>query len=125
MCGVGHLQYEQYSQFPFSQYQSTITFTWGTQWYTWLRDCVTSQKVAGSIPNGIRIFHRLNPPGSITTQGSTQPLTEMSTRNISCGGKGSRCMWRLCGKLGTSTPRKTQGLSRPAQGLLYHKFYLH
>jgi len=24
--------------------------------------------------------------------GSTQPLTEMSTRNISCGGKGGRCV---------------------------------
>ena len=24
--------------------------------------------------------------------GSTQPLTEMSTRNVSCGGKGGRCL---------------------------------
>jgi len=24
--------------------------------------------------------------------GSTQPLTEMSTKNISCGGKGGRCV---------------------------------
>jgi len=27
------------------------------------------------------------------TLGSTQPLTEMSTRNISLWGKGGRCIW--------------------------------
>jgi len=30
----------------------------GTRWRSWLRHCVTSRKVAGSIPDGvIRIFH--------------------------------------------------------------------
>jgi len=30
---------------------------WGTQWHSWLRHCDTSRKVAGSIPDGVGIFH--------------------------------------------------------------------
>jgi len=33
-----------------------------------------------------------NPSGCTVALGSTQPLTEMSTRNISLGGKGGRCV---------------------------------
>jgi hypothetical protein len=30
----------------------------GTQWCSWLKHCTTSQKVAGSIPDGVTgIFH--------------------------------------------------------------------
>jgi len=48
----------------------------------------TSRKVAGSIPDGFNgIFHWHNPSGRIMALCSTQPLTEMSTRNISWGGK--------------------------------------
>jgi len=48
--------------------------------------CATSRKVAVSIPVGaIRIFHCHNPSGRPMTVGSTQPLTEMSTRNTSWG----------------------------------------
>ena len=51
---------------------------------------------AGSIPDCvIGIVHRHNPSRRTMTLGSTQPLTETSTRNISCGwgdGKGSRCV---------------------------------
>ena len=51
-----------------------------------------SRKVAGSIPDGvIGIFHGHNPFGRTIALGSTQPLTEMSTRNISWG-KGGRCV---------------------------------
>ena len=40
----------------------------------------------GSIPDGFTvIFHCHNPPGRTMALGSTQPLTEMSTRNISLG----------------------------------------
>jgi len=43
--------------------------------------------VAGSIPDGvIGTFHRRNPSGRSMVLGSTQSLTEMSTRNISWGG---------------------------------------
>ena len=53
------------------------------RWRSWLRHCATSQKVAGSIPDGvIGIFHWHNPSGRTMALGSTQPLTEMSTRNI-------------------------------------------
>jgi hypothetical protein len=51
-----------------------------------LRHCDTGPKVAGSIPDGvIGIFYRLNPFGRTMTLGFTQPLTEMSTTNISGG----------------------------------------
>jgi hypothetical protein len=50
--------------------------------------CATSRKVAGSIPDGVSgIFYWHNPSGRTTALGSTQPLTEISTRNISWGVK--------------------------------------
>ena len=52
----------------------------------WLRCCATNRKVAGSVPDGvIGIFHWHNPPDPTMALGSTQPLTEMSTRRISWG----------------------------------------
>ena len=58
----------------------------GPRWSSWLRHCATSQKVAGSIPDGvIGIFHWHNPSGRTMALGSTQPLTEISTGNISWG----------------------------------------
>jgi len=55
-------------------------------WRTLLRHCATSRKVSCSIPDGvIAIFHRHNPSDRAMALGSTQPLTEMSTRSISCG----------------------------------------
>ena len=56
----------------------------GRRWHSWLRHCATSRKVAGSIRyNLIGIFHWRNPSGCTMALGSTQPLIEMSTRNIS------------------------------------------
>jgi hypothetical protein len=58
----------------------------------WLMHCATLRKVAGSIPDGvIRIFRGYNPSGRTMALGSTQPLTEMNTRDISWG-KGGRCV---------------------------------
>ena len=58
----------------------------GTAVAQWLRCCATNQKVAGSIPDDvIGIFHGHNPSDRTVALGSTQPLTEMSTRNISWG----------------------------------------
>ena len=52
----------------------------------WLRCCATNRKVAGSIPDGVTgIFHRHNPSDRPMALGSTQPLTQMSTRRISWG----------------------------------------
>jgi hypothetical protein len=48
--------------------------------------CATNRKVAGSIPAGvIGIFRLRNPSDRTMALGSTQPLTEMSTRSISWG----------------------------------------
>jgi hypothetical protein len=55
---------------------------------SWLRHCATSRWFAGSIPDGVTgIFHWHNPSGRTLTLGTTQPLREMSTRNISWGVK--------------------------------------
>jgi hypothetical protein len=47
--------------------------------------CATNRQIAGSIPVGVSgyFFHWHNPVGRTMPLGSTQPLTEMSTRNIS------------------------------------------
>ena len=61
---------------------------WGTAVAQWLRCCATNRKVAGSIPDRvIGIFHWHNPSDRTMALESTQPLTEMSTRSISGGGK--------------------------------------
>jgi hypothetical protein len=53
-----------------------------------LRRYATSRKVPGSNPDEVDFFFNLPNPSSRTmAPGSTQPLTEMSTRNIP-GGKG-------------------------------------
>jgi hypothetical protein len=58
----------------------------GTRWRSWLRHYATRRKFAGSIADGvIGIFHWNNPSGRTMVLGLTQPLTEMSTRNISWG----------------------------------------
>ena len=50
----------------------------------------TSQKIAGSIPaDAIRIFYWLNPCGRPMALGFTQPITEMSTKNISSAPTGT------------------------------------
>jgi hypothetical protein len=61
---------------------------------SWLRHYATSQMVAGSIPDEvIRIFffNLPNPSSRTMAPGSTQPLTEMSTRNLlGCKGRLAR-----------------------------------
>jgi hypothetical protein len=58
----------------------------GTAVAQWLRYCATNQKVAGSIPDGVvEFFIDINPSDRTMALGSTQPLTEMSTRSISWG----------------------------------------
>jgi hypothetical protein len=58
----------------------------GTAVAQWLRYCATNQKVAGSIPDGVMEFF-----SRTLALGSTQPLTEMSTRCNSWG-KCGRCV---------------------------------
>ena len=48
-----------------------------------MKHCATSLRVAGSIPDGvIGTVHGLNPSGHTMALGSTQSLTEISTRNV-------------------------------------------
>ena len=57
-----------------------------TVWRIFLRHCLTSRNVAGSIPDGVvGIYHGHIPFCRTMALGLTQPLTEMSTRNISWG----------------------------------------
>ena len=46
-----------------------------------------------SLKVSLEFFFEHNPSGLTMTLGSTLPLKEMSTRNISWGGKGGRCVW--------------------------------
>ena len=58
----------------------------GTAVAQWLRRCAKNREVTGSIPDGvIGIFHWHNPSDRTMALGTTQPLTEMSTRSISWG----------------------------------------
>jgi len=96
--------------------------------WLWSRLSATNRKVAGSIPDSVTgIFHSRNPSGRTMALGSTQPLTEMSTRNISWG-KGGRCVG-----LTTLTPSCADCLAvcepqtRPVQacnGITVPYFYL-
>jgi hypothetical protein len=55
-------------------------------YHSWLRHYVTSWKLTGSIPDEIIGFLNLpNPTSHIMALGSTQLLTEMSTRNLHGG----------------------------------------
>jgi hypothetical protein len=50
----------------------------------------TSRKVAGSSPNEVDFFNLPNPSSHTMALGSTQLLTEMSTRHIPGGGGGAK-----------------------------------
>jgi hypothetical protein len=65
---------------PIKAYNSS---TFSTRCRSWLRHYATSRKVTGSIPDEvIGFFNWPNPSSRIMALGSTQPPTEMSTRNI-------------------------------------------
>ena len=68
--------------------KNIIAFPLNQQWSCTEDHCATSRKVAASFPDVVTgIFHWNNPSGRTVTLGLTQPLTEMSTRNISWGVK--------------------------------------
>jgi hypothetical protein len=65
----------------------------GMRWHSRLRHCAARWKDGGSILDGVfGIFHWHKHSRCTMVLGLTQPLTEMSSRNISCGGKGGRCV---------------------------------
>jgi len=66
--------------------KSWVRPTRGTPWCGWLRHCAKSWKDAGSIYDGvIGNFYWPNPSGRTMALGLIQPLTEISTTNISWG----------------------------------------
>jgi hypothetical protein len=74
------------SEYTAPPFPAQITHDTETSVAQLLRCCATNRKVACSIPDGvIGIFHWHNPSDRTTALGSTQPLTEMSTRRISWG----------------------------------------
>jgi hypothetical protein len=58
---------------------------------SWLEHYATNRKVTGSIPDVIAFFKWPNPSSRTMSLGSTQPLTETGTRDLS-GVKGVRCV---------------------------------
>ena len=102
----------------------------GTAVAQWLRCCATNRKVTGSIPDGVNgIFHWHNTPNRNMALGSTQPLTEMSTRRISCasgayGWQPDQLPVPLSWNLGNLTSCNPLGHSRPLTGLIYLYLYL-
>ena len=94
----------------------------------------TSRKVAGSIPNGVTgIFHWHNPSGRTMALGSTQPLTEMSTRNISWGVKAAGAEgWRpyrlhvpIVLKSGSLKLLEPSGLVQACNGIALPSFFFY
>jgi hypothetical protein len=91
----------------------------------------TSKKVAGSSPDKVDFFNLPNPSSHTMALGSTQSLTEMSTRNLP-GVKGGRrvslttpppSLSRLSRKnMGSSTSHNPMGLHGLLQWQLYFIF---
>jgi hypothetical protein len=67
------------------KFTTALIAFWGTRWRSWLRHCATSQKVVGSIPDGVIGFIDIILLAALWPRGSTQPQIEMSTRNVSWG----------------------------------------
>jgi hypothetical protein len=87
-----------------------------------LRHCATSRHIAGLIK---RFFIDLILTVPLWPWGSTQPLKEMTSRNICWGGKGGRYVGMITSApscddfleiLETSTPWSPTGLCRPVMG---------
>ena len=75
------------------QLQSSYTFKQCTRWRSWLSLCPRGPKFTGSIPDGVGIFHGLNPSGLTVTFGSSQPLTEK--RPVRRADRISAFMWQF------------------------------
>jgi hypothetical protein len=109
-------------------FSKPTTLFGGTRWLSWLRKSATSLKVVFSILYGVTgILHWRNPSGRTVVLGSTQPVTEMCTRNISLEVMAAGALgWQpyhlhvpIVLKSGNLKLQEHQGLSRPVMGLLF------
>jgi hypothetical protein len=90
-----------------------------TVYFCWLKHYATSRKVVVSIPDEVILFLNWPNPSSRTMiLGSTQPLTELSTRNLP-GGKG-----RPARKADNLTAASTTQYPVDFHGLLQGELYL-
>jgi hypothetical protein len=99
LCGSGHLTHISTQTLSFPLLCNLLLFPWYEKkravccdcYFHWLRHYATSRKVANSSPDEMDVFNFPNPSSRTMALESTQPLTEMSTRNLS-GGK----EWPAC-----------------------------
>jgi hypothetical protein len=133
-CSKGNICMKQSSPFTWPwRWNQTLKYAsllsiWDTRWCFSLRHCATGWKVTGLIPDGVDgIFHWHNPSGSTIVLRLTQPLTEMSTRNIFWGVKAAGVFgWPhhlhvlIVMKSGSLKLLEPSG---PVQGLLYLFFF--
>jgi hypothetical protein len=103
----------------------------GARYRSCLRLYATSRKFAGSIPEEVTgILNCPNPCSRTMTLGSTQPLIEISTRNLPWGkGRPARkadiipiCEPDCLENVGASTSHNPMGLHGLLQGYLYLMF---
>jgi hypothetical protein len=91
----------------------------------WLRHCATNRKVAESIPDGVRIFHRHNPSGrpGVDSASNRNEYPEWFLGVKAAGAQG----WQPC-HLHVPIVMKSGSLnllepSGPVMGLLYYQQY--
>jgi hypothetical protein len=83
-AATNELKHEEIESADTCESLEVIASSSGVEVIIWLGRCATNRKVASSIPDGvIGICYCHNLSGLTVALGSTQPLIEMSARNIS------------------------------------------